>query len=105
VPKDGMITLTIPITNTGQRSGTEIVQVYIRKTDDLNGPLRTLRGFKRVEIAAGKTAAATITLPYSAFEFYNEKELQMMVTPGEYEIWYGNSSAGKDLQMKKIMVQ
>jgi beta-glucosidase len=99
------IELAIPITNTGKRNGTEIVQVYIRKVDDKNGPLKTLRGFKRINIAAGKTDKVIINLPYSSFEFYDETKLQMKVTPGEYEIWYGNSSAMKDLKLIKIAIQ
>ncbi len=105
VAKNGTLMLAIPVVNSGKRNGTEIVQVYVRKTDDVNGPLKTLRGFKRTEVAAGKTGTATIILPYSAFEFYNNKELQMMVTAGEYEVWYGNSSDKKDLKMIKIVVQ
>jgi len=63
-----------------------------------------LRGFKRLTVIAGKTSEAIIQLPYSAFEFYDETKLQTMVTPGEYELWYGNSSATKDLKMIKINV-
>lgn len=105
VEKNGTLTLSIPVSNMGKRNGTEIVQVYVRKTGDVNGPLKTLRGFKRLEVMAGKTATATITLQYSSFEFYNDKELQMMVTPGEYEMWYGSSSDTKDLKMTKVAVQ
>ncbi|MFI5130855.1 MAG: xylan 1,4-beta-xylosidase [Chitinophagales bacterium] len=97
--------LTIAIANAGKRNGTEIVQVYIRKVNDVNGPLKTLRGFKRTNAAAGKTNEAIINLPYSAFEFYDETKLQMTVAPGEYEIWYGSSSATKDLKMIKVMLK
>ena len=104
VVKNGTLTLAIPVANTGKKNGTEIVQVYVRKTGDVKGPLKTLRGFKRLEVAAGKTTTATVALPYSAFEFYNDKELQMMITPGEYEVWYGSSSDTKDLKMIKVTV-
>jgi beta-glucosidase len=97
--------LTIPVTNTGKRSGTEIVQVYIKKVNEKNGALKTLRGFKRIIVAAGKTDKAIVDLPYTAFEFYDENKLQMTVTPGEYEIWYGNSSSVKDLKLVKITVK
>ncbi len=80
------VILTIPVTNTGKRNGTEIVQVYVKKVNDKNGPIKTLRGFKRTDVAAGKTVNAVINLPYSAFEFYDEKQLTMAVTPGEYRI-------------------
>jgi beta-glucosidase len=103
--KGDAVTLTIPVSNTGRRNGTEIVQVYIRRTEDVNGPIRTLRGFKRLEVPAGESATATITLPYSAFEFYSNEKFEMTVTPGEYELWYGNSSGTKDLKMIKVMVK
>lgn len=99
------VVLTIPVSNTGKRNGTEIVQVYVRKVNDTNGPLKTLKGFQRVEVAAGKTAQAVINLPYSSFEFFDEANIKMAVTPGEYELWYGNSSDTKDLKMAKIQIQ
>ena len=99
------VELSIPVSNMGKRNATEIVQVYVRKVNDTNGPLKTLRGFKRIEVAAGKTSETVINLPSTAFEFYNETKLQMEVTPGEYELWYGNSSASKDLKMMKIAIQ
>ena len=98
-------TITIPVSNTGKRTGTEVVQIYIRKINDTTGPLKTLKGFQRVEAGAGKTVESVITLPYSAFEFYNEEKLEMDVTPGAYELLYGNSSAEKDLKTFKVDVQ
>jgi len=98
------VQLIMPVTNTGKRDGTEIVQIYVRKLNDLEGPLKTLKGFKRVELAAGKSQMVTIDLPSSSFEFYDWSQRKMMVTPGEYEIYYGNSSDTKDLKMSKIRI-
>jgi beta-glucosidase len=105
VSNGGSTELSIPVSNTGKREGTEIVQVYIRREDDKDGPLKTLRGFQRISLAAGKTGDATIDLPHSAFEFYNRASGKMEVIPGEYEIWYGNSSDNKDLKMLNIVLQ
>jgi len=91
------IEITIPVTNSGKRDGTEIVQVYVRKVDDVDGPLKTLKGFKRVELGAGETQQVAIELPPSSFEFYDRDQLKMMVSSGEYEVFYGNSSDYKDL--------
>ncbi|MFZ2286964.1 MAG: xylan 1,4-beta-xylosidase [Bacteroidales bacterium] len=99
------IKLTVPVSNTGKRDGTEILQVYIRKADDNDGPLKTLRGFRRVNVAAGKTVDATIDLPWSSFEFFDREGVKMAVTPGKYEILYGNSSDDKDLKTAGIMIQ
>ncbi len=104
IKADEPIRLTVPVTNSGKRAGTEIVQVYVRKVDDLEGPLKTLKGFKRVDIAAGKTQKVTIDLPPSSFEFYDWSQRKMTVTPGKYEVFYGTSSDSKDLKKIDITV-
>jgi beta-glucosidase len=99
------LTITIPVSNTGKRDGTEIAQVYVRKVNDASGLAKTLRGFKRIDVAKGKTVNVVVDLPYTSFEFYDENDSQMKVTPGEYEIWYGTSSDVKDLRMLKIRIE
>ncbi|WP_321517864.1 xylan 1,4-beta-xylosidase [uncultured Bacteroides sp.] len=99
------VKLTVPVTNTGKRSGTEIVQVYIHKINDIEGPIKTLRGFQRVDLAAGKSGQATIDLTPSAFEFFDWAQRKMMVTSGEYEVLYGNSSDAKTLKILKITIK
>ncbi|MGA7161244.1 MAG: glycoside hydrolase family 3 C-terminal domain-containing protein, partial [Bacteroidota bacterium] len=105
ITKDEVVQLTIPVTNTGKRDGTEIVQVYVHKVNDVDGPLKTLRGFQRVEVAAGKTGTATINLSHTAFEFFDRKSGKMALTAGAYEVWYGTSSDKKDLKMATVTVQ
>ena len=97
--------LSVPVSNTGKRDGTEIVQVYVRRSDDTDGPLKTLRGFKRADVKAGKTVVATIDLPWSSFEFYDRASGKMTVIPGDYEVFYGNSSDPKDLKTISVKVQ
>jgi len=99
------VQLTVPVSNSGKRRGTEIVQVYVRKANDIDGPLKTLRGFKRVEIPAGKSKQVNIELTPASFEFFDWSQRKMMVTPGEYEVYYGNSSDSKNLKTKKITIR
>lgn len=99
------VDISIPVTNTSKRNGTEIVQVYVRKAGDTDGPLKTLRGFKRIAVPAGKTATALINLPPATFEFYDSNYGKMTVATGEYELLYGNSSAEKDLKVMKISIK
>jgi beta-glucosidase len=99
------VELSIPVSNAGKRGGTEIVQVYVRKVGDTDGPLKTLRGYQRVDVAAGKTVRAVIGLAYPAFEFFDRPEGRMAVTAGEYELLYGNSSDMKDLKIAKVAVR
>jgi beta-glucosidase len=98
------VRLIIPVTNTGKRNGTEIIQVYVRKVNDTDGPIKTLRSFKRIEVSAGKTQQVVIEMPSSSFEFYDYNQMKMAVVPGEYELYYGNSSGDKDLKMLKIVI-
>ena len=99
------VELTIPVSNVGKRDGVEIVQVYVRKVNDTDGPIKTLKGFKRVDVAAGKTSQAVINLPYSSFEFYDRTKGKLNVASGEYEILYGNSSFSNDLKSTNIIIQ
>jgi beta-glucosidase len=98
------VALTIPVTNTGKRDGVEVVQVYVHRANDADGPSKTLRAFQRVNIAAGKTNQVAVNLSSAAFEFFDARSGKMQVMPGEYELWYGNSSSAKDLKMTKVNV-
>ena len=98
----GNATLTIPVTNTGKRDGTEIVQVYIRDLSDAEGPLKSLRAFQRVNVKAGQTATATLKLDSKSFEFWDAESNTMRTKSGKYEILYGNSSQDKDLKRMTI---
>ena len=95
---DGKVTLTVPVTNTGKREGTETIQVYVKALDDAGAPIKALKGFQKLSLAAGETAKATITLDGEAFEYYNESIDELSVKPGRYQILYGTSSLDKDLQ-------
>ncbi|RJE74519.1 xylan 1,4-beta-xylosidase [Reichenbachiella sp. MSK19-1] len=94
--------INVPIKNTGDREGTEIFQVYVRKKGDEDGPLKTLRGFERVGLEAGKETKLEIELDASAFEFYNRSTEKMDVMPGTYQLFYGNSSDQADLKVVEV---
>lgn len=98
---DGKV--SVSVTNTGDRDGVEVVQVYMRNTADTEGPLKTLRGFARVELKAGETKKIVIDMPRSSFECWDSQTNTMRVMPGEYEIMVGTSSCDKSL--KKITVR
>lgn len=105
INKNESLELTILVSNTGKCDGTEIIQVYVRKVNDIDGPVKTLKGFQRVDLKVGQTKKAVINLPYTSFEFFDRATGKMTVTAGDYEILYGNSSAAKDLKMTKIIIK
>ena len=98
-------TLNIPVTNAGKINGDEVVQVYVRKLNDPSGPIKTLRGYSRVNIPAGKTETVKFTLTPETFAAFDHKSQRMATLPGDYEILYGSSSADKDLKTMKISLR
>ena len=102
---DGSGTVTVDVANTGSRDGDEIVQVYIRDLQDVDGPLKSLRAFKRVAVKAGQTATATLPLTRESFEFWDAQTNTMRVKPGQYEVLVGNSSLDKDLKRQTITIK
>ena len=96
--KNGKVTVTVPVTNTGKREGTETVQVYVKRLDDAGAPIKTLKGFQKLSLKPGETQKAVIALDGEAFEYYDENIDELAVKPGRYQILYGTSSLDRDLQ-------
>jgi beta-glucosidase len=103
--KNGKVTLTIPVTNTGKREGTETVQVYVKRLDDAGAPIKALKGFQKLNLKAGETQKATITLDGEAFEYYDEMIDELSTKSGRYQILYGTSSMDKDLKSFDFVVK
>ncbi|GAB6009769.1 xylan 1,4-beta-xylosidase [Dysgonomonas reticulitermitis] len=91
------VTLNIPVTNTGKLDGEEVIQVYLKKKNDAEGPVKTLRAFKRILIPAGKTENISFDLGMKQFEWWNEASQSIDVSAGDFEILVGNSSKEEDL--------
>ena len=102
---NGTYQLTVNLTNTGARDGAEVVQVYLRDLSDAEGPLKSLRAFQRVEVKAGKTVPVTLTFDQKSFEFFDPQTNTVHYKPGNYELFYGNSSLDKDLKKLSITIQ
>ena len=96
--KDFTLKLTVPVTNTGKRLGTETVQVYVKRLDDPGAPIKALKGFQKVELKAGETKRVAITLTPEAFEYYDEAIDELSPKAGRYQILYGTSSRDEDLK-------
>ena len=101
----GTVTLTIPVSNAGQRDGDEVVQVYLRCMADKEGPHYTLRAFKRVHIPAGETKQVTIPLTCESFEWFDTATNTVHPLKGTYELLYGGSSDKNKLKTIVMNVQ
>ena len=89
----GTLTATFDVTNTGTRTGDEVVQLYFRATrPSVPRPVKELRAFQRITLAPGKTKAVALTLPAAKLAYYDENSHQFVVEPGAYEIMVGSAS-------------
>jgi len=100
VYKNNMVRVTVK--NTGVRKGLETVQVYVRNLADKQGPQKTLKAYKQVELEVGESKVVDIDFPRNSFEGWDENTNTMRVVPGKYELMVGSSSADKDL--KKVVI-
>lgn len=97
--------IELPVSNTGSRSGDEVVQIYIRKQGDKEAPVKTLRAFRRVYLDAGETKNVKMTLASDAFRFFDPQTNTMRVVPGDYDVMYGGSSDRNQLKTVKVRLQ
>ena len=97
--RDGKV--VVRVRNTGKCGGDEVVQLYIRRPADKEGPIRTLRGYKRVFVPAGKTIKVEIPLTDETFLWWDESAQDMVPTHGRYVLQVGTSSAKEDLRCRR----
>lgn len=89
---NGSLTFTLPVANTGKRDGVATVQLYIHAlASSSTRPVKELKAFKQVPIAAGETAKVSFAITQDDLRHYNH-DLQPVCEPGEYEIFIGSSS-------------
>jgi beta-glucosidase len=93
VPPGGAVTITVMATNTGQRAGSEVIQLYTRDPRAaLTRPVLELKAFHRVQLVAGEEREIRFTVPVDQLGF-RDRDLRYVVEPGEIEIHVGTSAA------------
>ena len=86
------ITTTVTVTNTGNRAGDEVVQLYVRDPwASVTRPVLELKGFVRVALAAREARSVTFTTPIGLLGFH-DRNLDYVVEPGEIDVFVGTSS-------------
>ena len=101
--KGNHIEATCRVMNTGDREGTEVIQMYVGfRNSAIDRPIKVLRGFARVSLRPGEAKEVTITCPIEKLMFYNEKTGRMELEHMEHEVYIGTSSANEDLLMGSL---
>jgi beta-glucosidase len=87
----------VRVTNTGERDGTEVVQLYIRDlVGSVTRPVKELRAFERIALPAGESRDVTLTVPFDELALV-DRDLVRRVEPGEFQVMVGPSSRDEDL--------
>ncbi|MFJ8895103.1 glycoside hydrolase family 3 C-terminal domain-containing protein [Leifsonia sp. NPDC102414] len=87
------IAVSLDVANTGDRDGREVVQVYVSVPgSSVQRPVRELKGFANVAVAAGATERVTVRIPNEDLAFYDTAQERWTVEAGEYEVTVGASS-------------
>jgi len=90
---DGELTVEVDVTNTGDRTGAEVVQLYLAHPEAIvDRPLRTLRGFTKLVLAPGETATAGFAVGFRDLARWNPEAHAWLADPGPVEIHVGASS-------------
>ncbi|MEO5857924.1 MAG: glycoside hydrolase family 3 N-terminal domain-containing protein [Pyrinomonadaceae bacterium] len=88
----GETDVSVDVTNTGRVKGDEVVQMYIRdEVSSVTRPVKELKGFQRITLAAGETKRVTLKITPEKLQFYN-REMQRVVEPGKFVIMVGGNS-------------
>ena len=99
----GSLTLTVDVSNTGDRDADEVVQLYVRDlVGSLSRPVKELKGFKRINLKKGETKAVSFTVTPDDLKFYNQ-QLEYKCEPGDFNIMVGPNS--RDVQTLKFSLK
>ncbi|WP_298365956.1 beta-xylosidase [uncultured Lutibacter sp.] len=101
---DGSTSVSVEVTNTGNRVGDEVVQMYVR--DDIASVGRynkMLKGFERITLKPGETKTVTFKLGFDELNILNQ-EMKKVVEPGTFTISVGTSSVDKELHKTTLKV-
>ena len=93
----------VKVKNTGKRDGDNVVQLYVSRPDDAEGPIKTLRGYKRVSLKAGAAAEVRIPVDEETFLWWNPESGRMNPLAGEYVLHYGDTSDDAGLKQIKYV--
>lgn len=94
----------IPVRNTGKLDGDEVVQIYVRNLNDPDGPLKSLKAFRRINLKAGEQKAVEFILTPASFETYDPVTGNMEIMKGDYEVSYGGTSDDNLLKSFRITI-
>ncbi len=102
--RDGALDVSVDLTNTGKRSGDEVVQLYVgHPASKVERPPRQLRAFQRLSLGPGETKTATLHVAAADLAYWDPARHAWIVEPGSLELMVGRSSAPHDLTLRRTI--
>jgi beta-glucosidase len=100
--KDGTVTVSMDVKNTGRRAGDEVVQLYVKHLNSsVPRPIQELRGFKRIALKAGESKTVEIPLSAKSLAYWDTNRHSFVLEKGRIELLAGASSM--DIRLKKTI--
>ncbi len=100
---DGELTATVTVTNTGNRDGAEVVQLYIRDlVGSVTRPVKELKGFEKIFLKAGESRKVSFSITPELLKFYNY-DLQFVCEPGDFDVMIGGNS--RDVKKARFLLK
>jgi beta-glucosidase len=89
ITADGVLRVSVTLTNTGERAGDEVAQLYVQDlVGEVTRPVRELKGFRKVSLQPGESRRVTIDVPAQELGFHG-LAMSYIVEPGEFNLWVG----------------
>ena len=102
--EDGTKELAIKVKNVGQRAGEDVLQLYVSRPDDKDGPIKALKGFTRFSLKPGESTTVTIPFDEETFSIWNQETGRIEPVPGTFILHYGNTSDDACLKTLKYIL-
>ena len=94
----GTVTVSVKVTNTGKRAGSDVVQLYVGFPPSAGEPPKLLKGFQKITLSAGRSQIVSFRLNSSAFSYWDTTVHNWVVPSGTFQISVGNSSRNLPLR-------
>ena len=95
------MTFTVDVTNTGNREGDDVIQLYISDLkSSVERPVKELKAFQRVSLKSGETKTVTLTTDRRALSFWDEVSGDWKAEPGDFQAFVGDASNNLPCKVK-----
>ena len=102
--EDGTKALVVKVKNAGRRDGDEIVQLYVSRPDDAEGPVKSLRGMQRVSLKARMSTKVVMPLDEETFNWWDPDSGRVVPCGGKFVLHVGGTSCDRGLKTVKVNV-